>query len=492
MKRPLLLHGADRELLCRIGRAIAERLGVGFSDRHEPDLGLGAAVNGDGPGVTVCSSAALLERLGRVEQLAKATVVAVGPGVGAWAAGAAMFGGEEGFRRLSGLLAREFDECHAAFPARIADEGAVVEEIVNLVRREPIVVAAQERSYLVEVGRGILEAAVPDVAFGTPVMLYLTDENVKRLHGDRLSRALLTSGLRVVEHVLVPGEERKRLSTLEEIFDCALGGGIDRTSWLVAAGGGVTTDIGGLVAALWMRGLRWLAIPTTLLAMVDASVGGKTAVDHGMGKNAVGAFWQPSRVICDVEFLLTESERNYVGAISEVVKTALVGDSELFEILESRREQVLGRDLDLMAEVVRRCVQVKARVVGLDELESGLRAVLNFGHTIGHALEALGEYKRYTHGEAVSLGMVAAVRLGVRLGHTPRELAARIEALLVGLGLPVGLDGPELAAAAELLGHDKKRAGSSIRFVFARGVGDLRVERIGLEDLRELVGSLAI
>lgn len=492
MKRPIVLHGAEYGMLCRIGRAVAERLKVGYRDWFERIPSEAGGWSGGGlVDVMVCRSEALLERSGRVELLAKATVVGVGRGAGVERANELVGGcGPGALRRVGELLDGEFREAHAVFSQDERDEGEVVSRIVELAEREPIAVAVGRRSYLVEVGRGVLEGAVSDVAFGAPVMLYLTDENVQRLHGERLSTVMHATGLRVVPHVLVPGEERKCLGTLGEIFDRALVSGVDRSSWLVAAGGGVTTDIGGLVAALWMRGLRWMAIPTTLLAMVDASVGGKTGVDHGVGKNAVGAFWQPSRVVCDVEFLLTESERNYVGALSEVVKTGVVGDPSLFELVEGECGRVLARDLDLMREVVRRCVQVKARVVGLDEMESGLRAVLNFGHTVGHALEALGEYRRYTHGEAVALGMVAAVRLGVRLGFTSRECAQRIEGLLVALGLPVTLDPGELRGAAELLGHDKKRAGSSVRFVFARGIGEVGVERIGLEDLREVVGAL--
>ncbi|MGC4069665.1 MAG: 3-dehydroquinate synthase family protein [Polyangiaceae bacterium] len=200
-----------------------------------------------------------------------------------------------------------------------------------------------------------------------------------RLHGERLRAGVAATGMRVEPMVLPPGEETKCLATLGSIFDRALERGIDRSCWVMAGGGGVVTDISGLVAALWMRGLKWVGIPTTLLAMVDASVGGKTAVDHGMGKNSVGAFWQPSLVVCDVEWLTTEGERNYVGALAEVVKTALIGDVELFESLEREIARVRARDLDLLTEIVRRCVAVKARIVGLDERESGLRAVLKFG-----------------------------------------------------------------------------------------------------------------
>jgi shikimate kinase/3-dehydroquinate synthase len=344
---------------------------------------------------------------------------------------------------------------------------------------------------LVEVGRGIVEREFSSGTWGAAAALYITDENVKRIHGDTLRRAVELTGMRIEEVVLEPGEESKCLKTLSGIFDKALVAGIDRSSWVIAAGGGVVTDLSGLVAAMWMRGVKWVGVPTTLLSMVDASVGGKTAVDHGMGKNAVGAFWQPKSVLCDVEWLLTESDRNYVGALSEVVKTAMIGDVGLFELLEGQSKRVLERDLDLMKEIVRRCVQVKAKVVGIDPRESGIRALLNLGHTVGHALEALGEYKKYTHGEAVSLGLVAALRLGRVMGHSSKEVEERTIGLLGRLGLPIVLPREELVSASELLSHDKKRAGSAIRFVFARGIGDVRAEKIVLEDLREAVIGLA-
>jgi shikimate kinase / 3-dehydroquinate synthase len=492
MKRPVLLHGLNRELLCRLGGAVASRLDVKFVDLFGQSWEVAReACSGAEVRVVAVRSEMLLARVRRVEQLATSLVVAIGPWKGSRLIGEECgpeIGDEAG--RLDELVDREFRECHGFFSGSEQGEADVVDGIVALATSMQVVVAAAERSYRVDVGRGTVERGLSEVAFGGEVMLHLTDENVDRLHGARLSAAMAGTGLRVVQHVLVPGEEQKCLATLGEIFDRALAGGIDRSSWLVAAGGGVTTDIGGLAAALWMRGLRWVAVPTTLLAMVDAAVGGKTAVDHRKGKNAVGAFWQPSRVICDVEFVLTESVRNYVGALAEVVKTALIGDRGLFELLEAERGRVSRRDLDLLSEVVRRCVQVKARIVGLDERESGMRAVLNFGHTVGHALEALGEYRRYTHGEAVSLGMVVALRLGVRLGYTPIELAERVEDLLVGLELPVGVNLEEAVASASLVMHDKKRAGSALRFIFAHAVGDVRSERIGLEDVCQLVRSL--
>jgi 3-dehydroquinate synthetase len=247
----------------------------------------------------------------------------------------------------------------------------------------------------------------------------------------------------------------------------------------------------GFAASTWMRGVRWLSIPTTLLGMVDASVGGKTGVDLGAAKNAVGAFWQPSAVLCDVHHLSTEPTRGFISGLAEVVKTALIGDPELFTLLEDNAERVAARDADLTAELVRRSVRVKARIVSCDQRENGLRAVLNLGHTVGHALEAQAGYSALSHGEAVSLGLVAALRLGEALGKTPHDLSERTLSLLRRLGLPATLAGQPLAEATALLGHDKKRAGSSVKFVFARALGQVETQSLALSELRTRVLQLA-
>jgi 3-dehydroquinate synthetase len=225
--------------------------------------------------------------------------------------------------------------------------------------------------------------------------------------------------------------------------------------------------------------------------MVDASVGGKTGVDLGEAKNAVGAFWQPARVLCDVDYLATEAERGYRSGLAEVVKTALIGDPELFELLEREVVGIAARDRDLLTDIVRRCIRVKARIVSQDPREQGLRAVLNLGHTVGHAVESQAGFERLTHGEAVSLGLVAAVRIGHELGHTPKELVERTERLLVGLSMQTAIEKEPLAEAAELIGHDKKRAGSKVNFVFARGIGDVFTSPLELAQLRDLTRGLA-
>ena len=225
--------------------------------------------------------------------------------------------------------------------------------------------------------------------------------------------------------------------------------------------------------------------------MVDASVGGKTAVDLLSAKNAVGAFWQPSVVVCDVDFIATEPARGYRSALAEVVKTALIGDPGLLGLLEGSVEAVSGRDRGILAEMVRRCIRVKAQVVSRDEREGGLRACLNLGHTVGHALEAHGGYAALTHGEAVSLGLVAALRIGERLGLTPHSLAGRTIALLEALGLPTQPDARALTEASRLIGHDKKRAGSQLRFVVARDAGRVQIVLLDLEELKQHTQAVA-
>jgi shikimate kinase/3-dehydroquinate synthase len=311
------------------------------------------------------------------------------------------------------------------------------------------------------------------------------------LHGDPVENGMELGGLRTATVVLDPGEEHKNVGSLERIWSAALAASADRKSRIVALGGGVVSDVAGFAAATWMRGVPWLCLPTTLLSMVDASVGGKTAVDLKTAKNAVGAFWQPSAVICDVDYLSTEPARGYLSALSEVVKTALIGDADLLSFIETHADAIRQKDLDVVAEVVRRCVRVKARVVSLDEREDGLRATLNLGHTVGHALEAYGGYGKLRHGEAISLGLVAALRIGERLGITERSLSERCILLLRVLGLPVDLSSQPLAQAVDLIGHDKKRAGTRLKFVAARAPGNVELVDIEVATLRAHVLALA-
>ncbi|HEY0466113.1 MAG TPA: 3-dehydroquinate synthase [Polyangiaceae bacterium] len=396
-------------------------------------------------------------------------------------------------QRVSELLSLR-STSYAEAQERISSE-APLESVAAAVReawsRDELAVAAGEASYGVQTGLGFASGRVGALLAQSPVCVLVSDTTVSALHAAPIEAALRAAGARLIRIDLTPGEAHKNIASIERIWHAALSGGADRKATFVGLGGGVVTDMTGFAASTWMRGVRWLCLPTTLLGMVDASVGGKTGVDLAAAKNAVGAFWQPSAVLCDVHYLSTESARGFISGLAEVVKTALIGDPELFTLLESNAERIAARDADLTAELVRRSIRVKARIVSFDQREHGLRAVLNLGHTVGHALEAQAGYSALSHGEAVSLGLVAALRLGEALGLTPRDLTERTLALLRRLGLPASLAGQPLAAAVDLLGHDKKRAGSTVKFVFARALGRVETQSLALSELRTRVLQLA-
>lgn len=376
-----------------------------------------------------------------------------------------------------------YAEAHALIATAGRDPESVGAEVLSVWERDPLVVAAGERSYTVDIGRRVLGSRLPAMLQGPSMVLLVSDSNVEPLHGTHVRQGIEAAGHRCVAVTLPAGEEHKNLDTLRGIWEEALRARADRRSVFVGLGGGVVTDVAGFAAAAWMRGARWVALPTTLLGMVDASVGGKTAVDLFSAKNALGAFWQPQAVVCDTSLLATEPQRGYTGALAEVVKTGLIGDPVLLDVLESRVPDVRARDPALVAELVRRSLRVKARIVSLDERESGRREALNLGHTIGHALEAEAGYTGLSHGEAISLGLVAVLRITQRQGWTPAPMVERIIALLRTLGLPVSLDGGALARAARLIAHDKKRAGNVLNLVVVREAGQVELMGVPVDDL---------
>ena len=397
-------------------------------------------------------------------------------------------------RRAEELLELRGDayaEAHARLETRGASTQDVAVKALAVWRRDPLGVAAGQSSYAVDVGGGVAPAQLLAACEPSTAILLVSDQNVAPLHASRLETLLLGAKKRFARLDFTPGEQHKNLASVQQALESALAAGLDRKSRLVGLGGGVTTDMTGFAAASYLRGVNWVGLPTTLLAMVDASVGGKTGVDLGAAKNAVGAFWQPAAVLCDVDYLKTEPVRGYKSALAEVVKTALIGDPALFELLEREAAGIVARDAALLTEIVRRSIRVKARIVSADPREAGLRAVLNLGHTVGHAVEAQAGFERLTHGEAISLGLVAALRIGEKLGHTPADLGDRTRQLLSTLELMTAIEDEPLDAAAELIGHDKKRAGSKVSFVFARGIGDVVTIPLELAHLRELTRSLA-
>jgi shikimate kinase / 3-dehydroquinate synthase len=397
---------------------------------------------------------------------------------------------EQRVRELLTLRGPSYAEAQARISCELPVQ-AVAAQAREVWSRDELAVAAGEASYGVQIGRDFASRRLCSLVERSPVCVLVSDRTVAALHAAPIEGVLRAAGKHVIRVDLEPGERHKNIAAVEGIWRSALAGSADRQAMFVALGGGVVTDITGFAASTWMRGVRWIALPTTLLAMVDASVGGKTGVDLAAAKNAVGAFWQPSSVLCDVSYLATESTRGFVSALAEVVKTAIIGDPGLFELLEANAGRILQRDQDLTEELVRRSVRVKARIVSFDERESGLRAVLNLGHTVGHALEAQAGYSALSHGEAVSLGLVAALGLGETLGRTPRHLRERILELLRRLGLPATLLGQPLVEAVALLGHDKKRGGADIRLVLARGLGQVETLTLPLDELGSRVLALA-
>ena len=329
------------------------------------------------------------------------------------------------------------------------------------------------RSYDVHVGEGAIAAALAD-AIGRVAprrVGLLADARVAPDHAGRV-RAALGDEVELVEHGLPPGETAKTLSVVENACRALVEGDIERGDLVVGLGGGAATDVAGLVAALHLRGVAWVSVPTSLLGMVDAAVGGKTAVNLPEGKNLVGAFWQPRAVGCEPATLATLPVREFRAGLAEVVKTAWIGDPELLEFVED--SPPLEWSHPSVPEIVRRCVAVKARIVSQDEREGGLRAVLNFGHTLGHAIEteAAG---RWLHGEAVALGMVAAVHLSVAEHRCEEPLLERMILALECLGLPTRDDGLDPDRVLERALRDKKRAGGRDRYLLTAGVGSVSV-----------------
>ncbi len=383
-----------------------------------------------------------------------------------------------------------YAEAHAVVDTDDLEPIQIAERVVAVWKKNPIAVGSKQTSYIVEVGRGFAAEALPSAIGKCSGVLLITDATVDALYGETYRAALSRHQYKHVTHVLTPGEEYKTIASVEAIWNTALQHGFDRKARVLGVGGGVVTDVTGFAAATWMRGVPWHGVSTTLLGMVDASVGGKTAVDLPLAKNCVGAIWQPASVYCDVDHLKSEPVRGYRSGLAEVVKTALLGDAPLFGLLESEATRLSTFDADLIEEVVRRCVAVKAAVVTRDPRESGIRAALNLGHTIGHAIESVGGFGHHTHGEAISLGLVAAFRLGTKLGFTPRELTERVTRLLSALGLPTALENEPLDRAAELLGYDKKRGGSDVKFVFCPEPGRVHFELLPLTQLQALTPTL--
>jgi 3-dehydroquinate synthase len=336
------------------------------------------------------------------------------------------------------------------------------------------------RSYYIYIGAGVLGnlgRRMKELACGKKVML-VSNPAVLNVYGDRVKKSLAGCGFEVVNAEIGAGEGNKTLATAGKLYDAAFSFEMDRKSPVVALGGGVVGDVAGFVAATYMRGVPFIQVPTTLLAQVDSSVGGKVAVNHPGGKNIIGAFYQPRLVLIDINTLKTLPPREVRSGVAEVIKYGVIENAKLFAWLEEHIELLLCGERKALTHVVRESCRIKARVTEKDETEQGLRAILNYGHTVGHAVEALAGYGQYTHGEAVSIGMAVAARLAAALGLLPGPDRARIEKLLQRAGLPLELP-EEIPAEAVLdkLYHDKKTTGGRLNLVLPELIGKVSVKR---------------
>lgn len=345
--------------------------------------------------------------------------------------------------------------------------------------------------HLVDGGFEGLAEVVDGVAPGRNAVL-LSDRNVLRHHGDAVRAELGRSGREVLELVVPPGESSKSVSRVTRLWSALVGASVDRSTPLVALGGGVVGDLGGFVAATYLRGIPLIQVPTTLLAQVDSSIGGKTGVDHALGKNLIGAFYQPRAVFASMAALGTLPEREYRAGLAEVVKAGVLGDPILFERMERSPAGVLKRQPRLVRDLVRRAIAVKARVVREDPTEKGRRAVLNLGHTLAHAIEQVEGYRGLLHGEAVAIGMAAAARVARRRGWAPADVSRRICGLLEDLGLPTRRPGLRAAEVLNAMARDKKVVGSKVRFVAPVAIGGTTFRWVPVASLaRQLVAAAA-
>ena len=358
---------------------------------------------------------------------------------------------------------------------------------------EKVRVNLGERSYDICIGSSIIRS-IGDIlkSFGlSSKIAIVSNPTIYPLYGQVVADSLKKAGFDVLTVTIPDGEEYKSLLWVEHIYNELLKARLDRLSALVALGGGVIGDITGFAASTYMRGIPYIQVPTTLLAQVDSSVGGKTGVDHKLGKNMIGTFWQPKLVWIDVETLKTLPKREFLAGLAEVIKYGVIWDEELFDFLEAKRQRILELDRESITHIIRRSCEIKAEVVSKDERELGLRSILNFGHTIGHAIETATEYVKYLHGEAIAIGMCLEARLSSMFTFMDNNKVLRIKSLIDSYSLPTemppDIDIRNVLSSMEL---DKKAVAGELKFILPDKIGSVRIYR-GVERkiIRELLKS---
>ncbi len=329
-------------------------------------------------------------------------------------------------------------------------------------------------SYEVCVGSGLLAQTgrwLKESGFSGKLVV-ITDPTVNRLYGDALNQSLNKEGFSIVTLLVPEGEEQKSLETAGRLYHELTSSSTERTTPVLALGGGVIGDLTGFVAATYLRGIPLVQIPTTLLAQVDSSVGGKVAVDHGQLKNMIGAFYQPRLVIADTDTLRTLPTRELANGLAEVIKSAVIRDKKFFTFIEGNLNKIKSLDEGALEEIVFQSVKIKAEVVEKDEKESGLRSILNYGHTIGHAIESVSVFK-VEHGEAIAIGMVAAARISNKMGILDKNELIRLKSVIEKAGLPTEMPNLKVEEIMQTMKHDKKVWQDKVRFVLLKSIGSV-------------------
>ncbi len=350
-----------------------------------------------------------------------------------------------------------------------------------------VTVQTEGGQYPIHIGAGRLAHLGSVVPQDASRIAVISNPTIYEIYGRQIEIALAQTG-KSVHVVLIPdGEEHKNWDTLNTIFDALLAQQFDRQSLIVALGGGVVGDMAGFAAACFMRGVRFIQVPTTLLAQVDSSVGGKTAINHPRGKNMIGAFYQPIAVEIDTQVLATLPKRELTAGLAEVIKYGLIEDVEFLQWCRANVEELLAGNVQALRYAIQRSCEVKAAIVSEDERESGRRAILNFGHTFGHAIEAGLGYGEWLHGEAVGCGMVMAAELSRQLGYLSAEEVAQTRALVAAIGAPVQAPKWPLERWYTLMQSDKKALGGELRFVVLTEMGQADVQRVGMDQVAEVL-----
>jgi 3-dehydroquinate synthase len=349
-------------------------------------------------------------------------------------------------------------------------------------------VSLDERSYPIWIGAGIVrDSALWKEALAPGRVALVTNDTVGPLYADGVTRQIEAAGHSVVRITLPDGEAHKNWESLNQIFDTLMKERFERGETLVALGGGVIGDTAGFAAACYQRGMRFVQIPTTLLSQVDSSVGGKTAINHPLGKNMIGAFYQPAAVLIDIDMLRSLPDRELSAGIAEVIKYGCILDAEFFDWLEANMDRLMAREPGVLASAIYRSCELKAQVVASDERESGRRAILNFGHTFGHAIEAGLGFGKWLHGEAVGCGMVLAADLSRRLGGITPGTCDRICRLIARAKLPTVPPNWPAAEYLSWISHDKKAKSGKVRYVVLRSMGDADLQAVDDAEISDVI-----